>query len=342
MGFEYMNKYFRISLIVLMAISLIVGVPLVIISHSSSPYRIIEKKTFELNYNTTYRYVAEVNKSIIYYNRETIGMDEPLYIPLTKSLNFSINFNVDVKHDSIINNKGLLELRIRLIEPEGWSILLYNKTYVINSTNEEINFTINITEIRDIISNIRKEIGSSSLEYDIEIDPLIKLSTRISKGIIDRMIEPKLILKLDFQRNKILYDKLNFTDSYKKTDKEIVASTMSILGLAITVQNLRYISYGLILVGVASIILMMITRERTFTNVVESFIRKYDNIIIKASKITASSRKVLVKDFKELLRISRLLGKPIVYYKEGDSHIFTVIDAETLYILSLNDEGKPI
>ncbi len=340
---NYMNKKVKIILTVTISAALLIGIPLTIISHGVSPYKVIENDLVQLDYNTAYKYVAQVNKSIIYYNRDIIGMDEPLYIPLTKNLDFNMSFTVSSSLTDIVDNKGIINLRIRLTEPDGWSILLNNTTYIINTTNTTIHFSVNVSEIRDIIGGIRKEIGLSSLEYDIEIDPVIKVSTKLPGNIINRIIEPKLVLTLDFQRNKIIYNNLDFTDTYKKTDRQVIPATLGILGIpSISVQNLRYISYTLIAVGVATSLLFIITRERTLSNVVESFLHKYDNIIIKAATITSSSRKVLVKDFRELLRISRLLGKPIVYYKEGGSHVFTVIDSETLYILSLDDEGKPI
>lgn len=328
--------------IIVMAIALVAGVPLAIISHSTSPYKIIEKDLVRLDYNTNYRYIAHVNKSIIYYNRDTVDMNEPLYIPLTKSLDFNMTFTISNLSDEIVENKGLIGLRVRLVEPEGWSILLNNLTYIMNSTNTTINFDINVSKLKEIIESIRKEIGLSSLEYNIEVDPIIKTTTKLKDTIIDKIVEPKLILSLDFQRNKIVHDKLNFTDTYKKTNRQITPATLSILGFTFTVQNLRYVSYALILAGVFSALFVMITREKMLASVIDTFLRKYDNIIVKATTITSSSRKVLVKDFRELLRISRLLGKPIVYYKEGDLHVFTVIDAETLYVLSLSDEGRPI
>ncbi len=337
-----MKKQIRNIIIVVMAVALVVGVPLAIISHSASLYKVLEKDLVRLEYNTNYRYVAYVNKSIIYYNRDTIDMNEPLYIPLTKTLDFNMTFTISSSSNEIVESKGIIEFRISLVEPEGWNILLNNTTYIINSTNTTINFNVNVSKIRDIIESVREEIGSSSLEYNIEIDPVIKTSTKLKDDTIDRTVEPKLILLLDFQRNKIVYDKLDFTDTYEKTNRQVVPATLSILGFTSAVQNLRYVSYVLILAGVFSALFVMITREKMLVSVVDSFLRKYDNIIVKAATITSSSRKVLVKDFRELLRISRLLGKPIVYYKEGDSHVFTVIDAETLYVLSLNDEGKPL
>ncbi len=337
-----MKKHVRNIIIVIMAVSLVIGVPLAIISHGTSPYKVTERNIVQLDYNTEYMYNAYVNESIIYYNRDVIGMDEPLYIPLVKILRFNMSVTITSPFNEVLGSKGTMNLRIRLTEPDGWSILLNNTTYMINSTDTVVSFDINVSEIRDIIGNIRKEIGLSSLEYDIEIDPVIKTSTKLSNMIVDRITEPKLVLTLDFQRNKIVYNELNFTDTYKKTERQVTPAMFSILGFTSTIQNLRYTSYALILAGVASALFIMITREKMLSSVVDSFIRKYDNIIVKATKITSSSRKVLIKDFRELLRISRLLGKPIVYYKEGDSHVFTVIDAETLYVLSLNDEGKPL
>ena len=338
-----MRKIFRNILLAVLAASLIIGVPLVIISHSTSPYKVLERSSVQVIYNTNYEYLAHVNNSIIYNNRNTIGMNDPLYIPLTKTLEFNMTFNTISKLDKIVENKGIIDLKIKLTEPNGWSILLNNTTYVIDAPNTMVRFNINVTELRRIIASIRKEIGLSSLEYNIEIDPTIKVSTKLSNRIVDRIVEPKLVLSLDFQRNKILYDNLNFTDTYKRSDKQIIPSTFSMAGLfSLTIQNLRYISYTLILVGVMSAILIMITREKALTSVVDGFLRKYDSVIIRASAVTSSSRKVLVRDFRELLRISRLLGKPIVYYKDGESHVFTVIDAETLYILSLSEDGKPL
>ena len=338
-----MKKIYRNTLFAVLAVSLIMGVPLAIISHSTSPYNVMEKNPVQVIYNTNYEYLAHVNKSIIYNNRDIVGMDDTLYIPLTKTLEFNMTFNIISKLDKIIGNKGIIDLKIKLTEPDGWSILLNNTTYIIDSSNTTVRFYINVTELRDIIASIRKEIGLSSLEYNIEVDPTIKVSTKLSDRIVDRIIEPKLVLSLDFQRNKILYDDLNFTDTYRHAEKQIISSTFSLPGLfSLTIQNLRYISYTLVLAGVVSAVLIIITREKELTSVIDEFLRKYDNVIVKASAVTSSSRKVLVKDFRELLRISRLLGKPIVYYKEGESHVFTVIDAETLYILSLSEDGKPL
>ena len=341
MEMGYMRKRTRYILITVVSVALIMGVPLAIIAHSTSPYKVVEKDEIRLDYNTRYKYIALVNKSIIYYNRDIIDMNEPLYIPLTRTLNFTMKFTVDSPLNEIRGTRGLVNLRIRLTEPEGWSILLNNTTYTIDSMDSTIKFSVNISEIRNIIGSIRKEIGSSSLEYDVEIDPIIKTSTLLQSNVIDRIIEPKMTLVLDFQRNKIIYDNLNFTDTYKKASRQVVPETLAILGLtSITVQDLRYVSYALIISGVLSALLFIVMREKKLVNIVDALLHKYDNIIVRATSVTSSSRRVLVKDFRELLRISRLLGKPIVYYKEGSSHIFTVIDAETLYILSLNDKGE--
>jgi len=113
-----------------------------------------------------------------------------------------------------------------------------------------------------------------------------------------------------------------------------------LLGLTLPVSTTRNISYLLTISGASLLMFSILISRKKHGDMVNEIISKYGNFIIKASKVTLGSTKVHVDEFKDLVRIARVLGKPIIYSTENNVHTFMISDSNILYVYVVPKNGK--
>lgn len=330
----------RLLMVASLAI-ILVSIPLIVLSHVKPTQLREEVELFRIDYNIAYNYTAEVKPSIIYgYKKEVISMDQPLYTPLTRNILLDLKLNIS-SPQKIKTINGKANIKVVFGEEEGWSIVLSEINENITSNKTKIRIPIDMEYVKNIINEVKAELNIPISSYYIRIEPTITVTTVVTNGkIVGKTLEAPLKINLGSGRSKISFSGLEFSDAYEKKDERHITQYISLLGLTTTVLTARYISYVLAGVGTVLLVTSMVLSSRRPKNVVEDILSKYGNFIIRASRTVLGSQKIYVNDFSQLVKISRIVGRPIIYTAEGDVHRFVLVDSGTLYVYELRRDDN--
>ncbi len=319
---------------------LIISIPLMMISHVK-PLEIEKTTTLsKVNYNIKYNYMAKVKPSIVYDYEETIGPDKPLYTSLVE--NILLNITVDVKSPFKVNYfEGYALIRTFLGEKGEWLIKINESKTFITATNNTISIPINMTYIKNMINKVRSDIGILSGSYYLKVSPVFTIKTLLSNNkVISRKLVPTLTIDVGVGKGKIEFSNLTHYEEYSEEEKKVIPQQISLLGLTLPVSTTRNISYLLTISGASLLMFSILISRKKHRDMVNEIISKYGNFIIKASKVTLGSTKVYVDEFKDLVRIARVLGKPIIYSTENNVHTFMISDSNILYVYRVAENSK--
>ncbi len=330
----YYNSDRRVKKIMYVAVValIIATIPIIILSHARPAVVETELTRNQVSYTVKYHYLARVTPSIIYSYKDIVDTSYPLYTPLVKNITFNLTIDVKSKY-GIARVNGKANIVVRLGEEKGWNISLSNISVTINESHTTVPIEINMSRIKNILNSVREELNIPAGNYYIAIEPRIKLETwSKNQAYASKTLEPTLMLKIGSGRGKILIDGLTYKDEYIDKYKKQDIQYISLLGLTIPVLTLRYISYILVVtsIGMALAHTLIFRDKKEFD--VSSVLSKYGSYIVEASNVKLGTQIIKLKDFEELLRLSRVLNKPIVYVKANGNYKFLVVDYNIVYV----------
>ncbi len=332
------NRKMKKAVYVIVIALIIITIPITILSHAKPAIIRVEQTRNHVLYTVRYDYLARVTPSIIYGYKDVVGTGYPLYMPLVRDITFNLTINVKSKY-GIERINGKADVVVKLGEENGWNITLDNTSATINSSHTTIPIEINMTRIKSILNSVKEELNIPTGNYYVAIEPRIKIETwSKSQAHVSKILQPTLTLKIGSSRGKILIDELAYKDEYVDKYEEQSIQYISLLGLTVPVLTLRYISYILVVTSIgAAIAYTLIFRGKRELNVAE-VLSKYGSYILKAKDVKLGTQIIKLKDFEELLRLSRILNKPIMYVEANNNHRFLVIDYNTVYVYEYSQQ----
>lgn len=137
----------------------------------------------------------------------------------------------------------------------------------------------------------------------------------------------------------------------EREDKLIIAGIATLITIILSFVLLfndvmNYFIVGASLAGVLFIYLVILAFSKTddisvYNKELRKILKTYDSIIVytKDEIILTDQNVIFLKKFKDLLKSQEEFNKPILYYEEPQSSVFTVQDGNELlvYIMKINE-----
>lgn len=326
------KKYILLSILMLIALSLLtIGASLVVFTYTREPYIAMEKIIYGYTKDSRFliRFILKPNQV---YDLPILSAEDniPIYLNLVDSIVLDYGYR-------IINLKtlGTLQVVVSLQHPDGWS-----KKYL----ESRINFNdsalhkveLSVHDIVSYMENICKQIGVKLSVFNISITSYVMNKIYLESNEYPDSHTHTVTLMFDLIRNRISVAG-PLTQSFVVEEKTKIRLAQTLFGLSI--ENLRIASTLLLTTGGVLIGVSAFTWFRfPDKDPIKEFESRYQNIIVSASRIPPLSGKNVVYLAKpeEIVKISRLLEKPIIKYIEQDNNqdriLYTVFDKESVYV----------
>ena len=318
-----------------------------------SAYQIPETETqiiplWEYKHIGIYNYTAQLKPNLI-YNKTVLKPGEgPIYLRITDSINFSFTYIFQSSQQADANITYRLS---EYLQSFKWTKQLYATTETtINAKGTSIEIPVNsippisVDNIQSIAAKLDQEIGVYSSEYNATITIEIRIKAQSTEGTINEQINPTLTLT--FKRGTSEGDVIHIhglenTETGVVTHENVIRNDWVI--------NQRYASYGLTaaaLVGLAlSIWAYMKTKPPQLKKItLKDIIEPYEDIIaevIQKPNYKTPLTIIQMKSMEDLVKVADSLAKPILHLKkEGNKHVFYVIDETTKYEYTITTSTK--
>jgi len=298
------------------------------------------REPYVVSQELLYRY-SKVSRYDIYFYMKPNNIYEtpivvaesglPIYLSLVNGVNVSYSYRVDG-----VRSSGSIRMAVFLRHPDGWSRKYLEKT--LNFTGSATSsLYINISDAVSTMDVLCKQVGLRLTAFSITIATYIEGTVHI--GSISRRdpYNHSIAIAIDLGRNRIA---LEGTPSITVPveEKRNVYIKQSILGMDI--ETLRILSTSMASAGVIATAILAIARAKLSTrDPLKDFESRYQQIIVTASRIPmeGGSKTVYIRNPNELIKVARLLEKPIIKYVDGSNSqpIYMVIDRDTTYILEV-------
>ncbi|MCD6446085.1 hypothetical protein J7L49_04805, partial [Candidatus Bathyarchaeota archaeon] len=261
-----------------------------------------------------------------------------LYTAIVKevNLNFTYLFKCEPKPDNIKINYTII---VQLESPEKWlKTFSTDESQEIFRLSDNLNFTmrVNCTEIRGLVSELDKEIGTHTSNYNLNIKPKINVVANVTLEnnvkVINSTFTPELTVtfKTEYEKgNCITIKNLNQTKTgaITKTEKIYLYGT--------TNQRIgSYIFTSATVTGLAVSSILYIKHKPSIKS--EKAIRKltapYKDLIAKTVEEPPKTKTTIeVENLKDLAKIAETLARPILHATVNKEHTFYVIDNNIKY-----------
>ncbi|MEM1644570.1 MAG: hypothetical protein QXL96_01660 [Ignisphaera sp.] len=254
------------------------------------------------------------------------------YLNLVEGIN--INHMFKVAEGVLIGDYSLI---ISLSHPDGWSKNYFSITDKINSSIYRRSISINISEIIMYIENICKQISEKVTQFDIVIEVSIRGYVKTSNHSISDQLLHRVEVRIDLLINRI-FVRGDLIQNARTDEKSSIQEINYFLGFPITFMR----TFSLVIASAGSIefiayILMRIKTKNV--DVIKGFEFKYRELIAESKDIIELTEdninNVYVSSLEELVKIARLLEKPIIKTYKNNLVYYVITDKDLRYIFEL-------
>jgi len=307
------NKILKISFIALIISMAIIGVGafLAIGAFTREPTISIERTLYRVeripSYNLTF--LLEPNEI---YETDVIqaAPSQPVYLSLVKLVIVNYTYAVSSGIAS-----GSIRVATYLIHPDGW-IKRFGETNIqINSSSASALIQLNINSTTELMARLSKQVMARSDLYTIRIVAIADTNIYISQYVRKDYTSHTIDLNILVGANKVALEG-NQTTAIAYEEKTRRTEAAKLAG-GITVETGRTIALAITGVGLALFTASMILRivvggAKRPDEILEN---KYSGIIVEIDKPTnlnKSTNIVYISKVDEMVKLSRLLEKPIL------------------------------
>lgn len=335
-----MEKQYTLTVLLFIVVCItFLGGLLGFLAYGREPYTTVQETLYSYTKSSKYSVWFYLKPNEI-YDQSTIPAESgtPIYLSLVEGIGIDYSYRVDnVKTD------GVLRIAVLLRHPDGWEKKY--REYVDSFRNTTVHtITINLSDVITYMDTLCRQIGLRLTSFNISITSYIASRVYVGSAVRDDSFTHTITIVVDLGRNRVnVVGRLAHIVPIE--EKRSVYVKQKLFGL--DVENLRSISVLMSSIGVVSIGALALIRVRITTprDVLKDFESKYRNIIVSASRVPPISNRVIyISKPEEIVKISRLLEKPIIKYTEQNSNtvLYMVVDRDIIYILDLGNRSMYI
>lgn len=284
------------------------------------------------------------------YDTEIVRSGEPVFPRLTCYLNIGFTYNLLGDRLQGIAGKQTMYARI-LDEPSGWhrTIPLTAET-VFSGNTYFTTTTLDLCQVESIVNLVEKEAGLKQIAYTLEIVADASFNANVDGVLVSDSFVPKMVFKYDkihfyLDEEDSQADPLHVTKSSMAGSSESVQNTVSILGFAIPVWLMRFISllgFGVFLVSTGYVGMNM---YQTTSQNQQALIRlKYGGMLVDVyeQNLAPTSSMIDVQSIEDLARLAERQGTMILHMSRNFLHYYFVQSNGTTYryVISTGRQGN--
>lgn len=325
-----------LSILLLAAIGItLAGTVLGALAYSRDPYVV--------RYETAYRYVKRSEYSVLFHLKpnqiyESASLPAELASPIYLNLIDNVTISYSYRVEGAAEAAGEVRTVVLLKHPDGWA-KVYGERAEGFGTAVSYELTIDLDEAVSYMSRLCREANMRLNAFNISITSHVKQKVRAGPALRDEALTHVVVMTVDVSKNRVsLAAPLRYVEPVE--EKRATYVRQSLLGF--DVEGLRVTSTVTALVGVISTAITSLLRfglHRTRRSSLEDFERKYRSLIVRAVDSPPHSEKVVrVRGPDELVKVSKLLERPIVRYdgvRRDTGAVYMVIDKDVAYLLEM-------
>lgn len=343
-SFRKRSKVFTSLLITVLCIILLTSLVCLTTSYSYSDQVVEEVLRAVVTQKIDLSYLVLVKSSLIYDNRTVLQPGEVIYTKFLEGFNITYILKLNSSKE-IKSVEGLYEVYVNISSPIWSKKILISSGDVKTLVGKVRNLYVDFTYLRDYISRIEKEVGSSRaytlsvvfyVHTNIELVNISKSYTMTSTSKLELYYDtgkPFIEVQVETPESK-------YVDSVKQVrltkipflwfSLEVV--TYRILALIASISSAGGLAFTLIAI--------MQGRSSRESPVIlpES---KYRDLIItgELDQLKHVVALVRVRDFRDLVKVATVRRKPIVKLS-GSKTKFVVVDSDVTYVYEEFSESK--
>jgi len=336
-----MNSKLALKLVIIVVLIILMTTLSMFIYNLGRPFSYTEEEIKVLGEERgTYNYVIYLKPNTI-YNSTKLDNAEFVYRKLVKSLDIKYHYTVDMVDEGEIKLK--YNYLIKIVVPDKIEKILYKSKYFkLENHSKEITLelnddSINLTKIDLLIGKIETESGLRIQDYNIEFITKLNLLYRNNITLTDN-IETKLVMNI-LKRSelgdiiKFSSDNLSKTLSIKNTNiiytEKIEKSYL--YGGALTLSTIGFIGISIFYSKRYGWFKFKLFKDK---NILDE-LKRFKDLIIKLDNDIEAGLKtqfIKVNSFKDILKLSDILSKPIYLYTDDTIVRLYVIDMDRIYL----------
>lgn len=194
------------------------------------------------------------------YDTDKVRSGEPIFPKLTCYLNIGYSYNLSSAQAQEVSGSHQLFARV-IDEKSGWQRTLpMTSENVFNGSTFLAMSTLDLCQVQALVDMVEQETGLHESTYTLEIVAHAAVAARIAGNGVNDAFEPTLRLKFDDVHFYIAsngggeQNSLKFSQAGLVESSALQPNTVSILGFQITVQSLRTIGLGGLLLTLAAVL----------------------------------------------------------------------------------------
>ncbi|MEM3978496.1 MAG: DUF5305 family protein [Fervidicoccaceae archaeon] len=324
------TRYFPV--LVIGIITIVFGVTLAYLALSTQPYRTVSQVIIDdkIESNTTILLVLLPND--IYENKTVIA--EPgknYYANLVDSI--CIYYSASSRSGNI---SGEVTIGVYLWHPDGWgkTIKIEKATFMSPRTTYS-SPCISLKDIINYVDYLSSQANIRTYYFDLSIEAISNLNITYPNQSIQEKMNNTLLIRVDKAKNLLT---VSGEESKHKDIRKTSNVTLENKVLSMSVSTARSLSVISTVIGALLIASAVLggTGKPGATSQAHRFEKKYRNIIVEAKEVPVNKEKtILLQSEADLLRVARILGKPILKTRHNERDVYVVSDGEFFYILEI-------
>lgn len=314
------------SSIIFFAIGGVLGV----IAFASEPYYTKEETLY------SYTKTSEITISLLLKPNEVYENTAVVLTP-TNNTYLSLVEGIIVNHMFRVAGgvfAGDYVLTISLSNPDGWSKKYFSLTNKFNSSTYSRFISINISEIITYMENICKQISEKITQFDIVIEVSIGGYAKTGHYSRSDQLLHRVVVRIDVLINRV-FVRGDLVQNVRTDEKSSIQEANYFLGFPITFMR----TFSLVIASAGSmefIAYILVWIRTKNVDVVKDFESKYRELIVESKDIIElAGNNICVASLEELVKVARLLEKPIIKTYKDDIVYYVVSDKDLRYVFEL-------
>ncbi|MFN3267646.1 MAG: DUF5305 family protein, partial [Zestosphaera sp.] len=292
--------------------------------------RAVITQKIDLNYSVL------VKSSIIYDNRTVLKPGEIVYAKFLEGLNITCGLELSSSKE-LRDFRGSYEVLVNISSPIWFKELVIGEGDARELLGKVRSLYINFTYLRDYISRIEKEVGSSRA-YTISV----VFRARTSIGVVNvsksytLTSESKLELYYDTGKPVIDIRIINPESKYVDSVKQTRITNVSLLLVSMDIITYRILAMATSITSAAALAftLVIVTRGKPSKKITTPLLEnKYRDLMISGElkQIKQVVAVIRVRSFTDLVKVATIRRKPIVRFSDSKTK-FAIVEEDVIYL----------
>lgn len=335
--FRGRSKFFIHLLIIVLCVALLASLAGLVTSYSYPDQLVEEVVRAVVTQKIDLSYVALVKGSLIYDNRTVLQPGEVIYSKFLEGLNITYMLKLSSSNE-VRSVEGSYEVYVNITSPIWSKKVLITSGSVKDLLSKAENVYVDFTYLKDYISKVEKEVGSSRA-YTLSVIFNARTSIEVANISKPYFMTSTSKLELYYDTGKPLIDVQASTPESRYVDsvKQARPAEVPFLWFSLEVVTYRLLTTITSItssVGLA-LTLILITRNKSSEKpLLTLFEERYRDLVVtgELEQVKHVVAVIRVRDFRDLIKVATMRKKPVVKLSDSNKIKFVIVDDNVTYL----------